>query len=70
MSFLAVIQAIIAVLLSICILLQHRTSGLSATFGGSGATYVQRRGAEKLLFKLAVSLGFIFFSLAVIQWYV
>ena len=70
MSFLTVIQAIIGILLSISILLQHRTSGLSATFGGSGATYVQRRGAERLLFRLAVLLGFIFFSLAVIQWYV
>ena len=30
------------------ILLQHRASGLSATFGGTGSSYVQRRGAEKV----------------------
>lgn len=70
MSFLIALQAIIGVLLSICILLQHRASGLSATFGGGGATFVQRRGAEKLLFRVAVWLGVIFFFLAVIQWYV
>lgn len=70
MSFLTALQAIIGVLLSICILLQHRASGLSATFGGGGATFVQRRGAEKLLFRVAVWLGVIFFFLAVIQWYV
>ncbi|OGJ56232.1 preprotein translocase subunit SecG [Candidatus Peribacteria bacterium RIFCSPHIGHO2_01_FULL_51_9] len=70
MTFLAAIQAIIGMLLSICILLQHRASGLSATFGGGGATYVQRRGAEKLIFRVAVWLGFLFFFLAVIQWYV
>lgn len=70
MTFLAAIQAIVGVLLSICILLQHRASGLSATFGGGGATFVQRRGAEKLLFRVGVWLGFIFFFLAVIQWYV
>ena len=69
MAILLFIEAIVAVLLSLAILLQQRASGLGQAFGGSGATYVQRRGAEKLLFQVTVVLSVIFFGLAVLQWY-
>lgn len=64
------IQVILAGLLSLGILLQHRASGLSATFGGAGATYVQRRGAEKLLYHICIGLSIAFFGLAIVQWYI
>jgi protein translocase SecG subunit len=64
------VEIIVSILLTICILLQHRTSGLTATFGGGGATFVQRRGAEKFIYKASIWLSVIFFSLAVLQWYV
>lgn len=64
------VHVIIAILLSISILLQHRASGLSATFGGSGATYVQRRGAEKLLYQVSIWLSVAFFALAILRWYI
>ena len=64
-----IIEAIIAVLLSLCILVQHRVSGLTSTFGGSGAVYVQRRGAEKVIYKLTVILAIAFFAIAVLLWY-
>jgi protein translocase SecG subunit len=51
-------------LLGLCILLQHRASGLTSTFGGGGATFVQRRGAEKLIYKASIWLAVIFFALA------
>jgi protein translocase SecG subunit len=70
MGIFPIIHVIVAVLLALCILLQHRASGLSSTFGGGGVTYVQRRGAEKLLFQATVVLGFAFFGLAILQWYV
>ena len=70
MSFLLLIHLAISLLLIVCILLQHRTSGLTSTFGGSGAVYVQRRGAEKVIFKLTIWLSVIFFALAIVQWYV
>mgnify|MGYP002624326277 CR=1 FL=1 len=64
------LQFIISVLLLLCILLQNRGTGLSSTFGGSGAgAYVQRRGAEKLLYQMAVWLSVAFFALSVIRWY-
>ena len=64
------LHVIIAVLLSLSILLQHRASGLSATFGGTGATYVQRRGAEKLIYQASIWLSVAFFVLAVLRWYI
>ncbi len=63
-------EAAISILLIICIMLQHRASGLTATFGGSGATFVQRRGAERVIFKLTIWLSVLFFVLAVGMWYI
>ncbi len=68
-SIFLVIEGIISVLLCLCILLQHRVSGLTATFGGSGAVYVQRRGAEKVIYKLTVILSVAFFTIAIALWY-
>jgi protein translocase SecG subunit len=70
MSFIAYIQAVLAVLLIITVLLQHRAAGLSATFGGNDTSYVQRRGAELFLFKAGVVLSVLFFALTVIDWYI
>ncbi|OIO52992.1 preprotein translocase subunit SecG [Candidatus Peregrinibacteria bacterium CG1_02_54_53] len=70
MTIIHSILVIVSVLLSLTILLQHRAAGLSATFGGIGTSYVQRRGAEKLLYQMSVWLSIIFFALSVLQWYV
>ena len=67
---LSILHITIALLLSFSIMLQQRTSGLSATFGGTGATYVQRRGAEAVLFKTALWLSVAFFVLGIIRIFV
>lgn len=67
---LTIIHLSIAILLSFTILLQHRASGLSATFGGSGTTYVQRRGAERLLYHVSIWLSVVFFTLSLLRWYI
>ncbi|MCB9808483.1 preprotein translocase subunit SecG [Candidatus Peribacteria bacterium] len=65
------LHAIIATLLIITIVVQTRSSGLSATFGGSGAsTVVQRRGAEKLIFQASIVLSIAFFALSIVRWYI
>ena len=65
------LHAIVAILLTICIVIQTRSSGLSATFGGSGAAnVVQRRGAELVIFKATIWLSVAFFALSVLRWYV
>ena len=67
---LTLIEAVLGALLALLILLQHRSSGLSATFGGAGTTYVQRRGAEKLLFTATVWIAVAFFGIAIALMYV
>ena len=68
---LVLIHTVIAVLLMFTIVVQHRASGLSATFGGSGETnFVQRRGAEKVIYKATIWLSIAFFGLAILRWYV
>ena len=63
-------EIIIGVFLSLSILLQHRASGLSATFGGAGATYVQRRGAERVIYQASIALSIAFFVIAIAMWYI
>ncbi len=60
LTILLTIEAVIGALMAFLILLQHRASGLSAAFGGMGTTYVQRRGAERVLFVLTVWLAIAF----------
>lgn len=59
-TFFSFIQVIVAVLLSLSILVQQRGSGLSATFGGTGAIYTTRRGPEKVLLIVTVVLAILF----------
>lgn len=71
MSFIASIQAVLGVLLAAAILLQHRSSGLSAAVGGMDSTsYVQRRGAERVLHRATIVLSVAFFGLTILDWYV
>lgn len=67
---LLLIEAVLGALVAFLILLQHRASGLSATFGGMGTTYVQRRGAERVLFVLTVWLSVAFFGIAIAMMYI
>ncbi len=63
------LQAVIGVLMTLGILLQHRSAGLAAGFAGQSQPYVQRRGAEKLLYSTTVWLSVAFFALTIVQWY-
>ncbi len=66
-----IFETIVSILLILCILLQHRASGLTNQTGGlGGAAYVQRRGAEKFLYQASIALSVLFFALIVIDWYV
>jgi protein translocase SecG subunit len=71
MNIIVLIQAVLAVLLSLAILLQHRASGLSATFGGqSDTSYVQRRGAERVLYQGTIVIAIAFFILTFVDWFI
>lgn len=62
-----IIQTIVAVLLILSILLQQRGSGLSGTFGGEGATYSTRRGAEKVIFTATIVLAILFIGFSIVR---
>jgi len=69
-SFILIVHITVTIFMALGILLQSRASGLSATFGGSGASaVVQRRGAEKLIYKATIYLAVAFFALSVLRWY-
>lgn len=70
MNAILLLEAVIAGLLCLSILVQHRVSGLTSTFGGSGAVTVQRRGAEKVIYKATIILSVAFFAIAVLLWYI
>ncbi len=58
------IQAIVAVLIIVLILLQERSSGLSGILGGSeSSAYQTRRGLEKIIFYSTIVLTIIFVAL-------
>lgn len=48
-TVLIVFQIVVSILFVLCVLTQQKSAGLSATFGGSGTFYGNKRGAEKFL---------------------
>jgi len=65
-SFLPIIQIILSVAIVTAILLQQRGSGLSATFGGDGATFRTKRGIEKALSRLTVVMTVLLAASAIV----
>ena len=59
------IQIIVAVLLVISVLLQHRGTSLGGAFGGEGAVYRSRRGAENFLYFLTIIFAVIFVGISI-----
>ena len=59
------LQIISAALLILSILLQHKSAGLSMTFGGTGNAYSSKRGVEKILAGSTVLFAIMFFGTAI-----
>ena len=70
MQFIVYLQAVIAVLLIMSIVMQSRGTGLSATFGGTDTSFVQRRGAERVLYQGTIVLSIAFFALTLLDWFI
>ncbi len=62
------LQAVLAVLILIGVLLQQRGAGFSSGVVG-GTNIVQRRGAEKLLYQGTIILAIAFLVLSVLEWF-
>ncbi len=60
-SFLIITQILLSMALIAVVILQQRSTGLSATFGGTGGGFhVAKRGAEKVLFNLTIAIAVLF----------
>lgn len=59
-AIIAIVQIVIALLLTAAILLQQRGAGLSEAFGGLGGGYHTKRGLEKTLFISTIILATLF----------
>lgn len=53
-------EIVVAILLALVILLQNKSAGLSATFGGGGNAYSSKRGVDKILSVATVILAILF----------
>jgi protein translocase SecG subunit len=62
---LSIFQIVVSVLLVLAILTQNRGQGLSATFGGTGEFYAEKRGAEKVIFNITLVLSILFVASAI-----
>lgn len=68
MNILYGVEAIISVLLIICVLLQAKGGqGWSMSFSGGGGVYRTRRGAEKLIFNSTIALGILFSLISLVM---
>lgn len=65
MTTFKLIYTVISLLLIVTVLSQSKGNGLSATFGGTGEFYAQKRGAEKVLFNITLILAVIFIGMSV-----
>ncbi|HLD81590.1 MAG TPA: preprotein translocase subunit SecG [Patescibacteria group bacterium] len=64
MTWVSILQIIIAILLIASILLQQRGSGLGASFGGESTVFRTKRGVEKSLFQTTIVLSLLFLGSA------
>ena len=65
MKILLISQAIVALLLALCILLQNRGSGLGGAFGGDFGSYYAKRGLDKFLLYATIFLSALFIGLSI-----
>lgn len=66
-DLLLIIQIFVSITLVSVILLQAKGSGLSTVFGGEASVYRSKRGVEKLLVYLTITLAVIFLTLSIAQ---
>jgi len=61
-TYLYIVQIILAIALIVMVILQARGSDLGGVFGGSGGSVFRtRRGVEKTLFNATIVLSILFF---------
>lgn len=67
LTILSVTLILLSILLSAAVLLQQRSSGLGAAFGGEGNVFRTKRGLEKGLFYITIAISCLLFGTAVLN---
>ena len=62
-------QVVLAVLLTVAVLLQNKSSGIGGAFGGETVVF-QKRGPEKALFIITIVLALLFFGVSIVALFV
>jgi len=60
-----IVQIILGVSLTIVILMQNRSSGVGASWGGSSMSYHSKRGIEKILMRMTIILAVLFIGFSI-----
>ncbi len=60
MIWLNIILVILGIALIVSILLQSRSAGMSGAFGGGAEGFHVRRGGEKTIFRITITLSALF----------
>lgn len=62
-----ILEIIFAIALILAVLLQQKSGGLGEVFGGGGAVYTTKRGADLVLHKATIVISLLFFGVALLQ---
>jgi len=60
MVWLNIILVILGIALTVAILIQSRSAGMSGAFGGGAEGFHVRRGSEKTIFRITIILSTLF----------
>ncbi len=63
-QIITIAQIVLAVLMTVAVLLQNKSTGIGNTFGGETIIF-QKRGPEKALFIITIVLAILFFGASV-----
>jgi preprotein translocase subunit SecG len=66
LTYLYIVQIIIAIALIIAILVQARETDLGSIFGGGSSVYRTRRGVEKVLYNATIGLAIAFLLISLV----
>jgi preprotein translocase subunit SecG len=65
-SIMMIATIIVAITLIAVVLIQGASSGLGSAFGGDSGIYRTRRGVEKTLFTMTISLSVLFLIMSLV----
>ena len=65
-NFLQIVLYVDVIVLILAILIQSRGTGLSATFGGEGGVFRERRGIEKVFHIITIITAILFLGISFI----